>query len=143
MAECVLVATDLSPDADIALQYAITLGVEIQAHVVLIHVRDTAEWNPWAYAAGTESVTREILEHKLQQVVHAGLSGEVILAHGVPWQEIIDCGEAHQASLIVMGTHGRTGLRRFLLGSVAEKVLRHASCSVLVTRAPDALEARD
>lgn len=143
MAECVLVATDLSPDADIALQYAITLSVALQARVVLVHVRDTTAWNPWAYSAGAEAATREMLEHKLQLVMNAGLRGEVILAHGVPWHEIIDCIQAHHASLIVMGTHGRTGLRRLMLGSVAEKVLRHAPCSVLVTRHPDVLTALD
>ncbi len=143
MAECILVATDLSPDADIALQYAIALGVGLQAHVVLIHVRDNTAWNPWAYSAGAEVATRESLEHKLQRVVHAGLSGEIILAHGVPWHEILNCVQTHHASLIVMGTHGHSGVRRLMLGSVAEKVLRHAPCSVLVTRPPDALPALD
>jgi nucleotide-binding universal stress UspA family protein len=54
------------------------------------------------------------------------------LVSGPPWERII--GLAEPEDLIVMGTHGRTGIRRFLLGSVAEKVVRHAPCSVLVAR---------
>ena len=54
------------------------------------------------------------------------------LVSGPPWERIV--GLAEPEDLIVMGTHGRTGIRRFLLGSVAEKVVRHAPCSVLVAR---------
>jgi nucleotide-binding universal stress UspA family protein len=57
--------------------------------------------------------------------------------HGTPLQEIIDTAKATGADLIIMGTHGRTGLHHVLVGSVAEKVVRLAPCSVLVTRHPD------
>jgi nucleotide-binding universal stress UspA family protein len=143
MEECVLVPIDLSSDADRALQYALALGVASQTHIVLLHVRDDTAWNPWAYSAGAEAATRNLLEHKLQEVFRAGLSGEVILAHGVPWKEIIDCVQRLHVNLIVMGSHGRTGLYRFLLGSVVEQVLRHAPCAVLVTRHPDTLHVPD
>ncbi len=55
---------------------------------------------------------------------------------GVPWDQIVKQAEKDHAQLIVMGTHGRTGLHRALVGSVAEKVVRHATCSVLVVREP-------
>ena len=129
-----LVPTDFSPDADGALCYAITLGMPLHAHLILLHVRDEAKLNPWAYSGGAEAATRASLQKLLQPVEDAGLSGEVALVHGVPWQEIIDTAHKHKATLIVMGTHGRTGLRHLLLGSVAEHVARHASCPVLVCR---------
>jgi universal stress protein A len=57
---------------------------------------------------------------------------------GVAWNEIVRLAVAREADLIVMGTHGRSGLKHVVLGSVAEKVVRHAPCSVLIVRAPDA-----
>jgi nucleotide-binding universal stress UspA family protein len=55
---------------------------------------------------------------------------------GIPWDDIVTRSQHGPYDLIVIGTHGRTGLRRVLLGSVAERVTRHAACSVLVVRAP-------
>lgn len=59
------------------------------------------------------------------------------VAAGVPWHTIVEALEADPSyDLVVMGTHGRTGLGRVLLGSVAERVVRHAPCAVLVVRQP-------
>ena len=58
----------------------------------------------------------------------------MVVAHGIPFQEIIDTAKVRQVDLIVMGTHGRTGLLHVLLGSVAERVVRLAPCPVLVAR---------
>jgi nucleotide-binding universal stress UspA family protein len=58
------------------------------------------------------------------------------MLEGDPAEEIIDYANSANIDLIVMGTHGRTGLERLLLGSVAEKVLRGAQCSVLVAKLP-------
>ena len=70
----------------------------------------------------------------LQRVRQAGLPVQSLLVQGVHWQAIVDQVKAAQADLIVMSTHGRTGFQHFLLGSVAEKVVRLAPCPVLVTR---------
>jgi nucleotide-binding universal stress UspA family protein len=134
---CFLVPTDFSPGADVALRYAITLAMPLHAHLVLSHVRDDAELNPWAYSGGAAAATRASLQNLLPPVGEASLTGEAALAHGVPWQEIIAMACKRNATLIVMGTHGRTGLRHLLLGSVAEQVVRHASCPVLVCRHPE------
>jgi nucleotide-binding universal stress UspA family protein len=75
--------------------------------------RGLAELVPEAKSLGAKNVTSELVS-------------------GPPWERIV--GLAEPEDLIVMGTHGRTGIRRFLLGSVAEKVVRHAPCSVLVAR---------
>jgi nucleotide-binding universal stress UspA family protein len=66
----------------------------------------------------------------------AGLTTEIDIRHGDPAHEIICAATDWNADLIVMGTRGRTGLERLLLGSVARKVLQHAPCSVLIERAP-------
>ena len=58
------------------------------------------------------------------------------MIHGVPFQQILDTAKARQVDLIILGTHGRTGLAHVLLGSVAEKVARLAPCPVLIARQP-------
>jgi nucleotide-binding universal stress UspA family protein len=60
--------------------------------------------------------------------------GETIIVHGVPFQSILDTANEKAVDLIVMGTHGRTGLTHVLMGSVAERVVRMAPSAVLVTR---------
>ena len=71
----------------------------------------------------------------------AGLQGDALMVQGTPTQAIVDTAEVHGVDLIIMGTHGRTGLTHVLLGSVAERVVREAPCpvSVLVTRKTHAL----
>ena len=66
-----------------------------------------------------------------------------VLLEGDPAEEIIRHAAEARADLIVMGTHGRTGLARLLMGSVAEKVLRGATCSVLVVKMPQRLESQE
>jgi nucleotide-binding universal stress UspA family protein len=61
-----------------------------------------------------------------------GVAGRVLV--GLPFQTIIEAARAADVDLIVMGTHGRTGFSHLLLGSVAERVVRHAPCPVLVVR---------
>ena len=59
-----------------------------------------------------------------------------MLVHGIPFQVILDTAAAQHVDLIIMGTHGRTGLTHMFMGSVAEKVVRLGPCPVLVARAP-------
>ena len=132
-----LVPVDFSKHADMALEYTITLAHNLQARLFLLHVRDNQNLNPLAYAAGVEAQTRKDLEDLCKRVQDAGLEGNIALVHGVPWQEIVEMARAKQVDAIIMGTLGRTGIRRILLGSVAEKVVRFASCSVLVMRKPE------
>jgi universal stress protein A len=69
-----------------------------------------------------------------RRVQEAGLPGDSAIVEGAPFQMIIDTAKDNEADLIVMGTHGRTGLTHVLMGSVAERVVRMAPCPVLVTR---------
>lgn len=134
MSECFLVPTDFSAEADWALQYAIALGSVFGAHLIVLHVRDDNALNPLALSAQAESEMRQTLERLLAPIQNAGLTGEAVLVHGVPWDEICHLARERQVKMVVMGTRGRTGLPHLLLGSVAENVVRRAACPVLVTR---------
>src|SRR5215510_10856183 len=89
---------------------------------------------PETYLQELEEAMQHNMEAALARVTAAGLTGERVVLYGVPFQEIVETAKARQVDLIVMGTHGRTGFMHALLGSVAEKVVRLAPCSVLVAR---------
>jgi nucleotide-binding universal stress UspA family protein len=136
-----LVPVDFSPDADWALDYAIYLGTRVGARILLIHAIYAImviEVDVTPYLETLEAQARQELEARLQRVRDAGLEGEMRLAHGMPAQEIIATAAETGADLIIMGTHGRTGVQHLFIGSVAEKVVRMAPCPVLVTRRPPA-----
>jgi universal stress protein A len=131
--ERILCPVDFSEVSDDALRYADRLAQSMHAELVLLHAFDI----PKSYdAAGQrqplderivqqlEQVQIETPDPRVRRVLHAGPPGEVIC-----WSaQELDC------DLIVMGTHGRTGLAHMFLGSVAEYVLRHARCPVLTVR---------
>ena len=138
-----LVPTDFSPDAERALDYAIALARTLHAQVTLLHVISAVYWAtgevPGALSATVleelEAIAQQSLEQALQRVRDAGLEGEALVVHGSPFECIVAAARDQGIDLIVMGSHGRTGLRHVLLGSVAERVVRLAPCPVLVTRA--------
>lgn len=140
----ILCPTDFSPGSQQALRVAARLANESNAELVVAHswrIPDIA----FAEFAFPDELIRE-----LAQDAERGLSAAVSdakslgvaavssqLTQGTAWEDIVGIAEKDGAfDLIVIGTHGRTGLRRVLLGSVAEKVVRHAPCSVLAVR-PD------
>ena len=92
-----------------------------------------------AYARAFEPSRRqhqEMAQEMAERMVAAGLRATPECLDGDPASCIVDVAEATHAGLVVLGTHGRTGLARLLLGSVARNVLHHAPCSVLVVHAP-------
>jgi nucleotide-binding universal stress UspA family protein len=142
----VLVPVDLSEYADYALAYAIELAQKCRAALTLLHVIDTtplgvAGWEamlPPLHLQDLETRISQRMEAPLGRIHEAGLQGDIAIVQGVPFQKIIDAARDKGADLIVMGTHGRTGLTHVLIGSVAERVVRLAPCPVLVTRQPTA-----
>jgi universal stress protein A len=139
----VLVPLDFSTYAEQALDYAIALAQKLQARVTLLHVIQPPGvnvaggiWPSATFLQDLEAAVTRDLEGYLARVTAAGLAGEIVIVHGVPFQEILDTAKARQVDLIIMGTHGRTGLSHVLLGSVAEKVVRLAPCPVLIARQP-------
>lgn len=140
-----LVPIDFSEYADQALAYAIRLAGTLDARLTLLHAMqplpmagvDMGVALPATYLQEVEAEVQRSMEAALARVTAAGLTGEQVVLYGVPFQEIVDTAKARQVDLIIMGTHGRTGLLHVLLGSVAEKVVRLAPCSVLVVRTAD------
>jgi universal stress protein A len=86
-------------------------------------------------AADLGDKLRHQVDERLQAALtHAAVAGERVVVDGPAAQAILQAATDRHADLVVMGTIGRTGLKRALLGSVAEAVVRHAPCSVLVVR---------
>ena len=141
-----LVPVDFSEDANQAVEYAIGLASKLGARVTLLHVIQLAAVGGRRYGCDCplhlyfiQDLEAEItsrMQACLERVTAGGLEGEIAVVHGVPFQEILETAKTQQVDLIVMGTHGRTGLQHVLMGSVAEKVVRLAPCPVLVVRQP-------
>ena len=133
----ILVPTDFSAHAKHALDYAMHLAEPLRATLTLLYViylPPLAEANLTVQMDDIETQSRRRLEAEAQRVHDAGLPVKTQLVHGVPWQQIVETAQDQHVDLIVMGTHGRTGIEHILLGSVAEKVVRLAPCPVLVVR---------
>jgi nucleotide-binding universal stress UspA family protein len=136
----ILCPTDFSPGSERALQVATRLARDNGAELVLLHAWHipTAAYSLDAVFPPTmvEEVTDDAqngLQAAVKRAAHNGASRATAkLVSGLPWAQIIEELNNHEYDVCVIGTHGRTGLARVLLGSVAEKVVRHAPCSVLV-----------
>ena len=138
----ILVPTDFSEPADKALTYALDLAAKLGASVTLIHVFD----DPFANGVYTGEympipahIREEILadlRRKLADAVARRGHSEVNLEvqFGSTARTIVDGAAERNIDLFVMGTHGRGGMAHLLLGSVAERVVRTASCPVLTVR---------
>lgn len=143
----ILVATDFSEQAAIAVDHARVLADREGGELILLHVEPDAGPVP-AGAAISQSAFDDVqaLRHQLASEARddlealakgyreGGLTVSVEIRTGHPDEEITDAAEKLGADLIVTGTHGRTGLARFFLGSVAEKVARMATTNVMVAR---------
>jgi nucleotide-binding universal stress UspA family protein len=146
MVKHIMVATDFSTHARSAVRTAATLARRLGAFVTLAHVYDlfpTTELLNEPYAGHSDHSFEGMLRDKLEQLRKDELDGvpaEVqVLRDKSTVRAITNFVTSNfvsdrQVDLLVVGTHGLTGLSRLLLGSVAERLVRHAQCSVLVTR---------
>lgn len=134
----ILHPTDFSENSSYAFAMACTLAREHEARLIVLHVYPPPISHGEVVARrqdqGYEARLWEML-HQLQPSDPA-VRIEYELAEGDPAGEILCVAGEHDCDLIVVGTHGRTGLGRLLSGSVAEKVLRHARCPVLTVKGP-------
>jgi len=133
----ILVPMDFSADAEQALDAAVELAKQFQARLTLMHVIQlpiTTEVDLSGYYADLEDGARQEMEAYQKRVAATGLAVDVFLDSGAPFRQIVDAAKTRQVDLIVMGTHGRTGMQHLLIGSVAERVVRLAPCPVMVTR---------
>jgi nucleotide-binding universal stress UspA family protein len=141
--------TDFSESAARAEQEAVQLAKELGAELVLAHIgRDATLWHEGVYTPELRAVVEgqrkwaaDALAARAAALAAEGVTARAVVKDGVAWQEIVRLAAEEHADMIVMGTQGRTGLERLLLGSVAERVLRHAPCPVLTVRPkPDSKE---
>jgi nucleotide-binding universal stress UspA family protein len=141
-----LVATDFSPGSEEAWLVARRIAGQLGAEIVLVHV--LVEAPLFSEGPFTMKQTREVFEAARAWVEKmlggwvatagaAGLSARWIVCAGAPHKEIVAAAAREKADLIVMGTRGRGGLDRALLGSVADRVIRLAPCPVLTVREAD------
>ena len=139
----ILVTTDFSGPSYKGLDAAVDLAVLFHAELAVVHVLPVLPPTPSDPNISFEVPEFEAILHKdsidklheiIKTRVPAGIKAEVIIGHGNAAKEIIRIAEEAKADLIVIATQGHTGWSHLLLGSVAEKVLRHAPCPVFSVR---------
>ncbi len=142
----ILCPIDFSDTSRHALDHAVAIAKWYQSHITALHViHPPVLLEPpilFADVAGpvpTEAERAAVqmrLRDWLQRANTAGLQTDVLLEEGNPAPHILECARSLPADLIVMGTHGRGGFERFMLGSVTEKIVRKATCPVLTVPPP-------
>jgi nucleotide-binding universal stress UspA family protein len=135
-----LFATDFSPASGAALKYATALARDSGATLLILHVEEL----PTPYAGGEMLLPQpEYPNPEIRRMLEAvvppdkNIKYEHHLVLGTPAEDIVRVAKEQKADLIVIGTHGRTGLKRVLMGSVAEAVMRRAGCPVLTLKEHD------
>ena len=136
----ILVPVDFSEHSQKALRYALAFATQFGAEVTLAHIVEQMVYpGDWMYPplAVTDFATekREQVIARLQALdAGSGVKTQHIVRLGRAWQEVIEIAQEIKADMIILATHGDTGLKHALLGSVAEKIVRHAPCPVLSVR---------
>jgi nucleotide-binding universal stress UspA family protein len=142
----ILVPTDFSEDSDLAFRMALSIAVNYQARIFLLHViskQDLAD-----YCLDQNIVDRVLNEsivfsnEKLQEVIGKNQQNGNIkvipdVRKGQPYEEILKEASERKIDLIVIASHGKTGLQKYFIGSVTEKVMKEAKCPVLLVRSPE------
>jgi universal stress protein A len=137
----IVVGTDFSDRSDAAMDAAVSMAVAFQAVVDVVHVVEPGilatpdSLGAMALAESTTPFVQQIdeaLALRAAKATAARLVCQTNSLQGAPAQELVRHAEKTGADLIVVGTHGRTGLEHVVLGSVAERVVQHAHCPVLV-----------
>ena len=153
----ILCPVDLSPFSLGALKLAVKIAESAGARLYLLHVIDNpfdelymksiTEADPALFALyqkepvkrarimrATEGHSEVLLKQFSHDWVERLAKVRYVVASGNPFEKILDAAETHRVDLIVLATHGRTGVKRLLIGNVAEKVVRHAPCPVLTVK---------
>ena len=138
----ILAPTDFSELSNVAMEYAFSMANRFGAKIVFFHSLDWGKPTSGMAAFYEEVyvVTKEranaLLNDLVQRAKRMGIEAEAVVTDGSPFVEIIQTSRKIGAELIIMGTHGRTGLSHVLIGSQAERVVRQASCPVLTVKSP-------
>ena len=142
----VMCPVDFSDCSDHALEYAVAMAQANKATLFLLHV----VMPPMSALPGDpmlpeivqnvkelENACAARLEEKVGPIRELGIYVQTCIVNGTPFTEIVRVAREENASLLVLGTHGRSGLQHLLIGSVAERVVRKAPCPVLTVKHPE------
>lgn len=143
----ILFGTDFSETSEYAFDYALTLAKEFKARLIVMHVINepvdlrgfyvphiSFEKLEEEISAGAEKMMQKFCRTKIKEYANY----ECVITNGIPYEEILKKAQETGASMIVVGTHGRSGIDHLLFGSTAERVVRSAPCPVVTVRPPAA-----
>ena len=142
--ETIVVAVDFSPNSDLAVDEAMALARTFDAKLHVAHafhfpIRFVTPYEvaiPDTYIEDSQNAARQKLDEVTAKIRASGIEAEPHMLEVPAAQAIAECARELSADLIVMGTHGYTGLKHAILGSTAERTLRLAPCSVLTVKQP-------
>jgi universal stress protein A len=135
----ILVTTDLSPHSLAAVEYASSFGTLYTSRLYLLLVMEKKEGHHAPEARvhfRTEGEAEAALEDFAQKHIPPGTRMNLIVRKGTPTEGILEFAEEEGIDMIIMATHGATGLRHILMGNVTEKVVRHSRIPVLTVKPP-------
>jgi nucleotide-binding universal stress UspA family protein len=132
----ILFATDFSPHSSAALPYVLSIAREYGSHVFLVHVISLSPFPTTSPTQAWQATTAQAVREARAAVEAlepqwSGIPHEALIRKGDIWTELSSVIDDKQIDLVVTGTRGRAGVSKLLIGSVAEKIFRHASCPVL------------
>jgi nucleotide-binding universal stress UspA family protein len=141
----IIVPIDFSDCSRKALEYAAATARAHRSKLTILHVYEEAFIEPYVRAANTEEEAQEIVrgiekdnevkyDDFLKKIDLSGVEYDRLLRKGIPSNEIVETAREQQAQLIVVGTHGRSGIKHMLIGSDAEEVVRNAPCDIVVVK---------
>jgi nucleotide-binding universal stress UspA family protein len=142
----ILAPVDFSPFSEKALKYGIALAMNFEASLAALHVMDQPV-QPTHYQLGDnllmmlqpdlESRTHQALQQMMKRLAPKDMDYSTAYVFGRAYAEIVNYAARNDVDLMVIGTHGLSGLQQFLLGSTAAKIVRHAPCPVLTVKAKE------
>ncbi|MFC6717369.1 universal stress protein [Natrialbaceae archaeon GCM10025810] len=149
MYDCILVPTDGSPEVERALEYAFDLARAHDARIRAIYVVNVASYGGLPMETAWEGISDALYEEgqaavdRVEEFAPEDVEVETAVLEGTPSRVIVEEASPERCQLVVMGTHGRAGIDRLLLGSVTERVVRKSSVPVLTIQvSPDEVEKR-
>ncbi|MGR3294383.1 MAG: universal stress protein [Candidatus Scalindua sp.] len=141
----IIVPIDFSDCSRKALEYAIATAKAHNSKLTILHVYEESFIEPYVNAANSEEEAGEIMkaieqvnetkyDEFLKTIDLRGVEYDKLLVKGIPEAEIVEIAMEQQADLVVMGTHGRAGIKHILIGSTAEEVVRAVHCDIIIVK---------
>lgn len=135
--QTILCPVDFSEPGKYAFDYACAIARRHGASLELLHVAEASAYAEDTLPPGQISYEESLRRQLKQWEEQAECLAKTCLRTGIPYIEIVNHAKKIHADMIVIGTHGRTGMKHILIGSVAERVVQTASCPVLIVRSPN------